>query len=595
MPSNEEILLKLIQGDAGAQWASNHIGWKVPQSAELAVNVCDWDGVDCDHSGTRITIIQLTGSGLAATIPSELGQLPYLERLHLDNLIPDGAGLTGTIPSELASLTNLVDVNLAFNSLTGTVPTFVSAKLQTLNLSTNALAGPVPTEFYYGSKGHGYMLCLDLSKNSLTGTISEAIGQLQKLETMSLSDNQFSGTLPASIGVLRDLRYVYLNNNHLQGTFPTDFVNPDAQLSEVWFQSNLLSGTVPIAFGQMDKLRNLYIDDNKFTGTVPKELCTDLINIDFVDADLYDPSTGKNVSTCVRLACPENTFSTEGLWPCGPCPDESSSPYLGTQGECYSSDQRTLLNKFYEITNGASWNIPNNNWMDASIDECTFTGISCNTNGHVTKLSLPKANLQGPFPNIIGFLEHLNYVDLSDNFLTGYLSADLQWAPIDHFDISGNKIRGAIPPWLCLTSGLNENGDKGHFRCSLVACPAGTASPIGRESITENIKCQPCSNGANIVGLKDCKDYNPEDAGSYYYYYDAPEMTSTSSTSGSNASRTAGIIILVFSIVGFVIVAALIYARNLKAKKEDEHEALKSNISSMRSGSSWSLTNREVI
>ena len=208
------------------------------------VNVCDWDGVECDHSGTRITIIQLTESGLAATIPSELGQLPYLERLHLDNLIPDGSGLTGTIPSELASLTNLVDVNLAFNGLTGTLPTFASAKLQTLNLSTNALVGPVPTEFYYGSKGHGYMLCLDLSQNSLTGTISEAIGQLQKLETMSLSDNQFSGTIPASIGVLRDLRYVYLNNNHLQGTFPADFVNPDAQLSEVWFQSNLLSGTV---------------------------------------------------------------------------------------------------------------------------------------------------------------------------------------------------------------------------------------------------------------------------------------------------------------------------------------------------------------
>jgi hypothetical protein len=35
-----------------------------------------------------------------------------------------------------------------------------------------------------------------------------------------------------------------MNNNHFQGTFPPGFVNPEAELKEVWVHENLLSGTV---------------------------------------------------------------------------------------------------------------------------------------------------------------------------------------------------------------------------------------------------------------------------------------------------------------------------------------------------------------
>jgi len=332
-------------------------------------------------------------------------------------------------------------------------------------------------------------------------------------------------------------------------------------------------------------------------------LCTETLNSDFVTDSLYDNATGITADNCVRLACPTNQFSREGLWPCEDCPEGFTSPYLGTEEECFPLDQGEVLRKMYESTNGSMWTISPNNWQEGT-DECQYTGITCNGNGHITLISLPNAGLSGPFPNIIGFLEHLDYVDLSDNSLTGYLSADLQWPPIDHFDISGNKLRGVIPPWLCLSGGMNENGEKGHFHCNLVACPAGTHSSIGRESLKDNIKCQPCKHdGAIYIGMKSCTAAAATDTPKKSFWGDlikAPRPTvtinsTTAASSGPSASKVFGIIILVFASVGIVVFAALRISKKMKAKKEEEHEALNTNISSMRSGSSWNLSNREVL
>lgn len=162
-------------------------------SFHLTVPVCDWEYIECDSTGTRIISIEATGAGFQATIPSELGMLPYLQRVVLDNQNPGAAGLTGSIPPEFASLTNLVEVNLAFNNLLGSIPVFASAKLQTLNLSSNRLSGSLSTEFFYGSKGHGALLKLDLATNQLTGSFPDSVGQLDRLNTLSISDNRFSG------------------------------------------------------------------------------------------------------------------------------------------------------------------------------------------------------------------------------------------------------------------------------------------------------------------------------------------------------------------------------------------------------------------
>ena len=77
------------------------------------------------------------------TIPAELGSLTNLTELSLW-----GNQLTGEIPTELGGLTNLTVLSLGGNQLTGEIPTELGGltNLRELALSENRLTGEIPTE-----------------------------------------------------------------------------------------------------------------------------------------------------------------------------------------------------------------------------------------------------------------------------------------------------------------------------------------------------------------------------------------------------------------------------------------------------------------
>ncbi len=57
---------------------------------------------------------------------------------------------------------------------------------------------------------------LDLSNNSLDGSLQAEVRQLQNLKILNLSNNQFTG-VPAEIGQLNNLEILDLSNNQLTG------------------------------------------------------------------------------------------------------------------------------------------------------------------------------------------------------------------------------------------------------------------------------------------------------------------------------------------------------------------------------------------
>ncbi|ONK69705.1 uncharacterized protein A4U43_C05F25870 [Asparagus officinalis] len=84
-----------------------------------------------------------------------------------------------------------------------------------------------------------------LQNNNITGEIPVELGLLPKLQTMDLSNNRFSGKIPDSLGNLTSLRYLRLNNNSLSGSFPAS-LSKGPQLSFLDLSYNNLSGPVPI-------------------------------------------------------------------------------------------------------------------------------------------------------------------------------------------------------------------------------------------------------------------------------------------------------------------------------------------------------------
>ncbi|KAK7839405.1 putative leucine-rich repeat receptor-like protein kinase [Quercus suber] len=130
--------------------------------------------------------------------------------------------LKGTLHDlSFQSFPNLLSVDLSYNSLFGTIPTNIVhlSKLSVLDLSYNQFTGIIPSEigqltslhvFYLGKLSS--LIGLDLSKNNLTGTIPASLGSLSNLTILYLYKNQLSGSIPQELGMLSSLIGLDLSN-----------------------------------------------------------------------------------------------------------------------------------------------------------------------------------------------------------------------------------------------------------------------------------------------------------------------------------------------------------------------------------------------
>ncbi|KAJ0987695.1 hypothetical protein J5N97_006051 [Dioscorea zingiberensis] len=100
-----------------------------------------WSWVQCSQdSEPRILMINLSGKNLTGNIPLELTKLTNLVDLRLD-----GNELTGTIP-DFSGCLNLEHIHLENNQLTGAVPSSLvdAPSLKELYLQNNMLSGSIP-------------------------------------------------------------------------------------------------------------------------------------------------------------------------------------------------------------------------------------------------------------------------------------------------------------------------------------------------------------------------------------------------------------------------------------------------------------------
>ncbi|XP_059454557.1 probable LRR receptor-like serine/threonine-protein kinase At4g30520 [Corylus avellana] len=83
-----------------------------------------------------------------------------------------------------------------------------------------------------------------LQNNNISGKIPPELGTLPRLQTLDLSNNRLSGVIPGSLDQLNSLQYLRLNNNSLSGPFPVSLAKI-SQLAFLDLSYNNLSGPVP--------------------------------------------------------------------------------------------------------------------------------------------------------------------------------------------------------------------------------------------------------------------------------------------------------------------------------------------------------------
>ncbi|MCC6596504.1 MAG: leucine-rich repeat domain-containing protein, partial [Rhodanobacteraceae bacterium] len=113
--------------------------------------------------------------------------------------------------------------------------------------------------------------------------------------------------------------------------------------------------------------------------------------------------------------------------------------------------ERQALVNLYNSTNGANW-LSDNNWLTGDPCEDAWEGIVCNgADQHVRFIDLSENQLSGSLPDLSA-LANLETVWLSDNQLSGSIPSLSALLNLENLDLSGNQLTGPIPSLSTLGS-----------------------------------------------------------------------------------------------------------------------------------------------
>jgi Leucine-rich repeat (LRR) protein len=423
------------------------------RGSKVHTDPCSCDGVAC--AAGRITGISFHSPSvpLNGTIPAVIWDFTALTDLNLAY-----NQLTGGIPSAgLGKLTGLTGLGLWDNDLKGTLPGDALAKLSALSflhLSRNQLSGTIPDELTTLTALTG----LYLSFNQFGGSIPSTISKLTGLTGLGLDHNQFGDSIPSTISKLTQLRVLDAGDNKLTGSIPSD-IGMLNQLTNLRAGNNKLVGSIPSTIGQLVKLTSLGIFNNQHTGSVPKEMLQlkQLTSIGLQTNSLTGLLPAFNftqLTTCDMsgnpFLCPLPVSAGECVG--GPAIDKRPPPTCIPP--CNGSSYNLTVNdcsawqRFFDSTNGRGWKA----CSDSKLDPCSCTlphsGLVCK-DGDIIHMSLYNNGLKGTISSSIGKLTGLLYLELRANQLTGRIpSALAELKSLATLDLSTNQLTGSIPSAL---------------------------------------------------------------------------------------------------------------------------------------------------
>lgn len=194
------------------------------------------------------------------------------EESPLEFLTLYGNEIGGTIPQSFEYLSNIVDLDLSDNKLTGTMPNvFTSSRLRSLYLYRN----PFEESAFPDLSNCKALEELSLAETNLGGVLPDYIGQLSILALLDLRDNKLTGQLPESLGNLEWMQYLFLNRNSF-------------------------GGAVPDSFKYLGDIVAMYLDNNQLDGSVNHICDASLEYLEVVSADCLSETIDCD---CCNICC----------------------------------------------------------------------------------------------------------------------------------------------------------------------------------------------------------------------------------------------------------------------------------------------------
>ncbi|KAL3848622.1 hypothetical protein ACJIZ3_010504 [Penstemon smallii] len=455
------------------EFAGDLINGSVKLSWSNVLDCCEWDGVVCENGGnnfaaSRVTMLRLSQMGLKGKVSDSVCKLDQLRLLDLSHNFLEGGlplkfsnlkklqvldfshnFLVGPAFELIAGLKSIQSLNLSGNAFTGNFNDFgMYPYLVALNLSNNLFTGQLNSQNFTFSNRIRF---LDLSSNSLSGSIPDSLYLLSSLEQLSISGNSFSGQLSSKIYKLSNLKMLVLFGNRFNGSFPNVFGNL-TQLEQFVAYSNSFSGSLPSTLGLCKKLRVLDLRNNSLSGSIDLDFngLPNLCTVDFASNHLTGPLP-KSLSVCQELKI--LSFAKNNL-----------------TGEIPHSYANLSSLMFLSLSNNSLVNLLNSLSV---LKHCTnLTTLILTKNFHGEEIpqkapgfksllifALGNCGLTGEIPSWLLNCRKLQVLDLSWNKLHGSIPSWIgQMEGLFYLDFSNNSLTGGIPKGLTeLKSLVSEN------------------------------------------------------------------------------------------------------------------------------------------
>ncbi|KAL7182353.1 hypothetical protein ACSBR1_041122 [Camellia fascicularis] len=222
-------------------------------------------GVSCGRRHQRVTVLNLSSLSLVGSISPQIGNLTFLRRIDLSN-----NSFHGEIPLEIGKLFRLQYLLLLNNSFQGCVG------LGCHRCDFYARAGFLLSSVIVGTRAElgslSNLFNLILAANHLTGAIQLSIENLSNLRVLSLVFNNLEGSIPTQLGQLSKLEYLQLSRNNLSGLLPHSIANFSTKITWFALEDNYISGNIPLGIGNLVNLQYLFLDQNLLTGGIPNSI-----------------------------------------------------------------------------------------------------------------------------------------------------------------------------------------------------------------------------------------------------------------------------------------------------------------------------------
>ncbi|KAM7466663.1 hypothetical protein LguiB_014225 [Lonicera macranthoides] len=469
----------------------------VLNSWNSSVHICQWQGITCGLRHRRVTVLNLSSSGLVGSLSPNIGNLSFLRSIalknnslqgqippeigrlfRLQNLILYNNSLEGEIPANLSHCTNLMVITIANNKLVGEIPRELTtlSNLFFLSLSKNYLRGEIWSSF----GNLTYLDTLSLAYNALEGSIPDTFGQLMKLSFLGIAVNEISGMVPSSIYNLSSLTVLSLGLNQIRGSIPHNVGLSLPYLEEFDLESNQFTGAIPTSLTNVSDLASLQLSENNFTGKIPtnfgslQNLQVLLMHSNFLGNEEDDDMDFLNSLT--------NCSQLEEL--------EASDNQLGGVFPNSLGNLSTRMRHFGVGMNQISGVIP--------------SGVGCLFNLEI--LDMTQNQFKGEIPDVMGEMKKLQELALSKNHFSGQIRTSLgNISSLSRVYLQDNKLEGTIPSSLgncknLISLDLSQNNLSGRIPKELFSASAIFELNLSRNHLVGPIPSQ-VGNIKNLVEL----------------------------------------------------------------------------------------------